>query len=35
MRHLHARVADHERRLVERLGTTGKAQLLRLLARLT
>jgi len=34
MRQLHARVADHERRMVERLGAAGKAQLLRLLARL-
>src|SRR5271155_3376475 len=31
MRQLQARVVDHERRIVERLGTAGKARLLRLL----
>jgi DNA-binding MarR family transcriptional regulator len=34
MHQLHERVADHERRMVEQLGAAGKAQLLRLLAKL-
>jgi DNA-binding MarR family transcriptional regulator len=34
MRRLHDGVADHERRIVARLGASGKAQLLRLLAKL-
>src|SRR5271156_699171 len=35
MRQLQARVAEHERRQVDRLGAPGKAQLLRLLAKLS
>ncbi|MEJ0069726.1 MAG: MarR family transcriptional regulator [Pseudomonadota bacterium] len=35
MRQLQARVAEHERRIVDRLGATEKQLLLRLLAKLT